>query len=66
MAEPKAAADDKQKRNVIAISLDDDTYEKIKRLAEADERSVNQFLARFVRRHFDTSSKPPVGGVIGG
>jgi hypothetical protein len=45
----KEAKTSTEERLVISPSFDAETYAKIKALAEADERSMAQYLTRFVR-----------------
>lgn len=65
MAKEKAASETAEpqpsnNRNAVALVLDDETYATVKRLAEADERSINQWLARHVRKSLAKPSEDTV------
>lgn len=39
-------------KHSVSVRLDEAVFMEVKRLADADERSVNQFIERHVRKHF--------------
>lgn len=47
----------KELKEKVSITLDSDIVEKIKLLAENDDRSFSQYINRVLREHIENTSK---------
>lgn len=47
-------------KNKVSITLDEDVIERIKQLAESDDRSFSQYINMVLKKHLNILTKNPM------